>query len=165
MHAKRSIAWPHHIGGRATVPPPRPRLVFAREDESRTGKGISEPPRIMIVEDDFLVALEMEGALTHAGYMVVGVAITADEAIEMAKAKQPSLAVMDIRLAGSRDGVDAALDLYRLYGIRSIFASAHGDERVRKRALGAAPLGWLPKPYTMTSLIAAVRAALKQRDS
>ncbi|MCC7048317.1 MAG: response regulator [Alphaproteobacteria bacterium] len=134
--------------------------MFAREDDGRTGK--DSAPRILIVEDDFLVALEMEAALSEAGFAVVGVANTAAEATEMAKASQPALAVMDIRLAGVGDGIDAALAIYHLYRIRSIFASAHGDETVRARAIGAAPLGWLQKPYSMASLVGAVRRALME---
>jgi two-component system, response regulator PdtaR len=67
---------------------------------------------------------------------------------------------MDIRLAGKRDGIDAALQLFSKYGIRCLFASAHQDADVRIRAEAAKPLGWLPKPYTMLELVKTVRAAL-----
>jgi two-component system, response regulator PdtaR len=70
--------------------------------------------------------------------------------------------VMDIRLAGRRDGVDAAAELFRELGIRCIFATAHDDQRTRSRAEPFAPLGWLAKPYTMASLIDYVRRALRE---
>ena len=72
---------------------------------------------------------------------------------------------MDIRLAGDRDGIDTALELFRLHGIRCIFASAYSDQEARRRAAPAAPLGWLQKPYTMASLTAKVRAAVSELRS
>jgi FixJ family two-component response regulator len=69
---------------------------------------------------------------------------------------------MDVRLAGRRDGVEGALELLRLYGVRSIFATAHSDQEISRRAVPARPLGWLQKPYTMTSLIEAIDRALDE---
>ena len=116
--------------------------------------------RILIVEDDLLIATEMEAALTDAGFEITGIVTTGDEAIASACARAPDLAVVDIRLAGVRDGVNTALELFRSYGIRCIFASAYSDAQARRRAEPAAPLGWLNKPYTMTSLTDLARAAL-----
>ena len=75
------------------------------------------------------------------------------------------LVVMDIRLAGDRDGIDTALELFRSHGIRCIFASAYSDQEAQRRAAPAAPLGWLQKPYTMASLTAKVREALRELRS
>jgi two-component system, response regulator PdtaR len=72
------------------------------------------------------------------------------------------LAVMDIRLAGQRDGVDAALEMLKACGIRCVFATAHHDAETRARAEKAAPLGWLSKPYQLDSLISMVAAALAE---
>jgi DNA-binding NarL/FixJ family response regulator len=121
-------------------------------------------PRILIVEDDFFVALDLEAGLTDAGMKVVGPARTAEEAVALARAEKPLLAVMDIRLASARDGIDAALDLYRDFGIRSIFASAHADASFRKRAEPASPLGWLQKPYTVDAVVSTVRRAITTLD-
>ena len=97
-----------------------------------------------------------------AGYEIVGVVNSADEAERTALSEKPDLIVMDIRLVGRRDGIDAALEIYRKGGIRSIFATAHADARTRKRAEAAAPLGWLAKPYAMESLTAVVHTALAE---
>lgn len=118
--------------------------------------------RIFIIEDDLLVASEMEGALADAGFEVIGIVPTGQEAIEMARTQAPDLAVVDIRLAGDRDGVDTALELFREHGIRCVFASAYSDVDARQRAEAAAPLGWLQKPYTMASLSEVVQAAVRQ---
>jgi len=149
-----------HAG--ALEPPP---LVFSRAD---TSGGSEERPekshRILVVEDDFLIAIEIETALSEAGFAVAGIAATAEEALEMAGSRSPTLAVMDIRLAGKKDGVDAARDLFSRHGIRCILATAHGDQEVRRRAIPARPLAWLQKPYMAASLVEAVGKALRELD-
>src|SRR5687767_15691222 len=123
--------------------------------EPRSGEQPSpaSSPCILLVEDDFLVSMEMETGLEEAGYEVAGIAATAEDAVALAAERRPALVVMDIRLAGDRDGVDAALEIYRTLGIRSIFASAHGDARIRARAEPARPLGWVAKPYRVETLL------------
>lgn len=120
------------------------------------------PPRILVVEDDYFVALDLEGGLREAGMEVLGPVPTAEEALALAKAEHPLLAVMDIRLAGEKDGIDVAIELYRTLGIRCIFASAHADPPHRQRAAAAEPLAWVQKPYTIGALVAAVRQALPE---
>jgi DNA-binding NarL/FixJ family response regulator len=137
-------------------------FLLAPEDVAGRQTRTGEPDRILIVEDDLLIASEMEAALTEAGFEIVGVASTGEEAIELAGSRLPDLAVMDIRLAGDRDGVDTALELFRSLGVRSIFASAYSDQEVRRRAEPANPLGWLQKPYTTASLATMVRRAAKE---
>jgi two-component system, response regulator PdtaR len=118
--------------------------------------------RILIIEDDLLIASEMEAALSDAGFEVVGMVTTGEEALDLAARERPDLAVVDIRLAGTRDGVDTAIALFRSHGIRCIFASAYSDDEARRRAAPSAPLGWLQKPYSMVSLTTMVRAALTE---
>jgi two-component system, response regulator PdtaR len=148
----------------SAVPPYRPQLVFAREDSARPPKPAEHPARILIVDDDFLVADAIDRALSDAGFDVAGVAVSASEAIELAESQQPTLAVMDVRLAGEGDGIQAALEIFRKFGIRCIFATAHYDQDSRERAQPAMPLGWLQKPYSMRSLVNAVRDALRDLD-
>jgi DNA-binding NarL/FixJ family response regulator len=118
------------------------------------------PARILIVEDDYFVAIALEQDLADAGFEVVGIAVTAEEALRLADLHRPALAVMDIRLAGARDGIDAAVELRSRFGIGSIFATAHGDETTRARAKNAQPLGWLIKPYSAKTLLEMIRAVL-----
>jgi DNA-binding NarL/FixJ family response regulator len=116
--------------------------------------------RVLVVEDDYLVATQVESALSEAGFDVVGIAITADEAVRLAAAERPLFVIMDVRLRGQRDGIEAAIQLFQENGIRSLFATAHYDSRSRARAEAASPLGWLPKPYTMEAIVGwASRAA------
>jgi DNA-binding NarL/FixJ family response regulator len=120
---------------------------------------------ILIVEDDYLVALQAQGALAEAGFELLDVATSAEEAIRLAGNGKAGLVVMDVRLAGRRDGVDAAIELYRDHGIRCIFASAHYDPITKNRAEAAMPLGWLEKPYSAASLVAMVRRGLQELET
>ena len=144
---------------RSPTPPFRPRLVFSRDDAS-AGGGPSPAVRIMIVEDDYLVASQMSDSLADAGFEVAAVATSCEEAIGLARREKISFAIMDVRLAGKRDGVDCALELFTAHGIRCIFATAHADPHIKARAEPAKPLGWVQKPYSMASLIANVRKTL-----
>ena len=102
--------------------------------------------RVLITEDNWLVAAEWRAALEDAGYEVVGMAASADEALELCREESPDLILMDIRLLGDRDGIEAAQEARSLYEIPSVFVSAHDDSDVRRRAAEARPLGWITKP-------------------
>lgn len=117
-------------------------------------------PRLLVVEDEFLVGMELEDGLAEAGYEVAGVASSAEEAVMLAERERPLLVVMDIRLAGDRDGVDAAIEIRRRLDIPSLFASAHADSATLARAEAAAPLGWVVKPYRVSTIVEAVAHAL-----
>jgi len=128
--------------------------------DNPVGTDVSEPAKILIVEDDFLAASEIEDVLREAGYEIAGIADSAQAAAKLARSELPTLIIMDVRLIGRADGVDAALEIFRDTGIRCIFATAHYDESVRSRAQASDPLGWLKKPYAPHALIAMVRHAL-----
>jgi two-component system, response regulator PdtaR len=153
---------PHHLPPLRLAARLGPRHVFAPDDASGAGASRDAGPRVLIVEDDFLVSITVEAELVDAGFTVVGIATSAEQAIELAIAEAPHLVVMDIGLDGPRDGVDAAIEIFRQKGIRSLFASAYHDGDTRQRAEAAEPLGWLAKPYTMHALVVAVRAAMRK---
>jgi two-component system, response regulator PdtaR len=161
---KTAAAQPGRQSQSSAAQPGRPQLVFARDDGAGSDARPDAAERILVVEDDFLVAMQMESALVDAGFEVAGVAATGEDAIELAISERPHLVVMDIRLAGNRDGIDTALQLFADQGLRCIFATAHHDEQSRRRAAPAVPLGWLHKPYTMMSLVGMVRSALAELD-
>lgn len=136
------------------------RGTFAKDDDASAA---AMPERVLIVEDDYLVATELEATLVDAGFQVVGVASTADQAIRLARIQRPDLAIVDVRLIGQRDGVDAAVTMFNELGVRSIFATAHDDPDTRERAKAASPIAWLAKPYTPARLIPLIRGALLSR--
>jgi ABC-type uncharacterized transport system permease subunit/CheY-like chemotaxis protein len=105
--------------------------------------------------------MEIESVVEDGGHRVAGVATAADEAVRLAEVHRPALVLMDIRLRGPRDGIDAATEIRRSFGIRSLFVSAHTDPVTLKRAQLADPLGWLPKPFSGHQLAAALEAALR----
>src|SRR3954463_11442454 len=121
---------------------------------------LNVPAKVLIVEDDYLIGMQSEEALTSAGFAVIGPAATAEEAVALAINNQPAIIVMDIRLAGKRDGIDAAREIFEKLGIRCIFATAHDDAETRGRAAPYSPWSWLTKPYTMASLVALVSGIL-----
>ncbi len=138
----------------------RPPAVGSQTDDApEPTAGPSHPGRILIVEDDYMVALSNEWALTDAGFEIVAVVASGEEALVAAKQARPDLVLMDIRLAGHMDGIEAALAL-RSQGIPCIFASANSDPGTVARSEAAEPLGWIRKPFTDVALVAAIRKAM-----
>lgn len=117
--------------------------------------------RILIVEDEFIIAMAAEEALRSVGHDVIGPVTTCEDAIRCADEARPDLVVMDIRLASQRDGMDAAIEIRNRFGIGAIFTSANQDPIAIARAQDASPLGWLPKPYSLEQLIEIVSVALE----
>lgn len=142
-----------------TLPGPRerPRPLCSPHEPSAVCRG-DAPCSVLLVEDDFIVAGELEYWLQEAGFHVLGPAATADDAVRLAVETRPRVVVMDIRLAGVRDGIDAAIQIYRQVGIRSIFATAHSDPNTIERGKAANPLGWVSKPYSAATLIERINA-------
>ena len=154
-----SVSSGGHLGPHGvTVSATAPNVIETLAPAERAGA--NSPPRILIVEDDYFVAIDLEHRLQEAGFAVVGVATCFEEACELAASQKPVLALMDIRIAGARDGVETAIELQKLFRIPSIFATAHSDAVTRKRAEAARPAGWLQKPYSSSALLYAVRSAL-----
>jgi len=116
--------------------------------------------RVLIVDDEWLISTQIEQILTTAGFEVVGTAPDAASAIALADRERPDLVLMDIRLQGPVDGVEAAREIVGRFGIRSLFVSAHTDPGTITRTHAARPLGWLPKPFTQAELLQAVQTAL-----
>lgn len=112
--------------------------------------------RVAVVEDEPFVRLDIELALQTAGHHVVGAADTADGAVELARLQNPDIMIMDVRLQGERDGIDAAIEIWNRFGIRSVFASANLDAPLRARAAAANPLGFVDKPFMSSTLVAAL---------
>lgn len=116
--------------------------------------------QILVVEDNYFVALTIENALTDAGYRVLAVVDSGEAALESVAEARPDLVLMDIRLAGDLNGIDTAVALRR-QGIVSLFASAHFDEGIKARGAAARPAGWLVKPFSDAEVVDVVRLALR----
>src|SRR5262245_39974789 len=116
--------------------------------------------RILVVEDDRIVARDIEHQLTAAGYTVVGRTARGEEAIEFAVTMRPDLVLMDRRLDGEMDGIDAAMLIRERCRIPVIFLTAYADEETVRRASLAEPFGYLLKPFEESQLRTAVEIAL-----
>ena len=117
--------------------------------------------KVLIVEDEFFISLNTEMMLAALGHVVVGVAVSADQAVTMAEREGPDVILMDIRLIGARDGIDAATEIRNRFDIPSIFVTANSDPQTRMRSHAARPLGFLEKPLTEQRLRAGL-AKLRQ---
>lgn len=115
--------------------------------------------RIVIVEDDVFIRLDLATHLRGAGHSVVGTAASAIEAVQVTERERPDLVLMDVRLIGDRDGIEAATEIWQRFAIRSLFVSANLDEAARAKAAAANPAGFVEKPFTPGSLLDAVAAA------
>ena len=102
---------------------------------------------ILIVEDDRLVAEDLELALTGFGYRVTGTADSAAEAVRQIEEQPPDLVLMDIRLRGEGDGIAAADWIRQHQGIPVIYLSAYADEPTLQRAKATLPFGFIVKPF------------------
>jgi DNA-binding NarL/FixJ family response regulator len=114
--------------------------------------------RIVVVEDEIFIRLDLMTHLGTAGHAIVGTADCADVALTTVERERPDIVLMDVRLPGEKDGIDAALEIWRRFRIRSLFVSANLDAAARARAAAANPVGFLEKPFTRTHLLAAVLA-------
>jgi signal transduction histidine kinase len=118
------------------------------------------PKRIMVVEDEGIVALDIQSKLESKGYEVPAVLATGEDAIDRAGELQPDLILMDIQLAGELDGTQAAERIHELYDIPVVYLTAFSDERTLNRAKNAEPFGYMLKPFEEKKLHTTIEIAL-----
>ncbi len=118
--------------------------------------------RVLIVEDEVIVALELQSHLENLGYEVVGSVTSGEEAVLHADALQPDLVLMDVRLSGKMDGIEAARQIRARYEVPIIFLTAFGDEQTLERAKAVGPFGYLLKPFEERDLFATIEVALSK---
>jgi two-component system cell cycle sensor histidine kinase/response regulator CckA len=116
--------------------------------------------KILLVEDEGVVALDIEQRLTQLGYAVVGTADTAEGALALARAGEPDLVLMDIRIRGGLDGIDLARDLGTRFELPVVFLTGNADEATLRRAVEAEPYGYVLKPFELRTLEATLQTAL-----
>ncbi len=114
--------------------------------------------KVLIVEDEFIVANDLRLTLKQAGYDVTGIAISAEEADEYIKKSKPDLVLLDIRLEGKQSGIDLARKL-KEENIAFIFLSANSDQKILEQAKQTDPYGFLVKPFREKDLLIALEIA------
>lgn len=115
--------------------------------------------RIMLVEDEKVVAADIQECVKGLGYEVVGAAVTGTDALRLAAATLPDLVLMDIKLKGVLDGIDVAGALYDQFKIPVVYLTAHADAEILERAKQTAPSGYVLKPFDDRTLRAAIELA------
>ncbi|NQU66277.1 MAG: response regulator [SAR324 cluster bacterium] len=119
-----------------------------------------EKVRILIVEDEAIIAMELESQLQSLGYKVTSVVDTGEKAIKKAEIDKPDLMLMDIRLKGEMDGIDVAKIIRNRFGIPVIFSTAYLDQERIERAKIAMPFGYVLKPIQERDLKVTLEMAL-----
>lgn len=118
--------------------------------------------RILVVEDEALVAENLRRCLNDLGYSVAGIADTAAEALGLAREHKPDLVLSDIQIRGREDGTSAARTLSRELDIPVVFLTAHADDATIQRARLSGPFGYVVKPYSERDLRIAIEVALER---
>jgi PAS domain S-box-containing protein len=122
--------------------------------------GETASPRILIVEDEALIALDLKMRLIQFGYTVLGHVFSAAKALPLIEQDYPDLVLMDIVTQGPLDGIEAAEIIRSRWGIPIIFTTAYADRERLKRAKLAYPFGYLLKPYQDRDLQVTIEMAL-----
>jgi signal transduction histidine kinase len=120
---------------------------------------------ILIVEDEIIIARELEDILHNLGHQVCGFAATAVDAIQKAQECRPDLVLMDIQLRGEDDGIQAAEKIKKLYNIPLIYVTAYADQQILDRAKITEPFGYILKPVEPRNLEVAIAIALYKHQA
>ena len=115
--------------------------------------------RVLVVEDETIIARDIVMQLVDLGCEPLGPAVTGEQAIEMAGLLRPELVLMDIQLGSAMDGITAAQSIRDQYGLPTLFLSAFTESGSLARAQRAEPAGYLSKPFTETDFSAAIEKA------
>ena len=108
--------------------------------------------KILIVEDETIVALDIKSAIKKLGFEVTDLVTNHDDAISSVKTKKPNMILMDINLENSKDGIQTAIDIQKIENIPIIYLTAFTDDATVQRAIQTNPIGYLIKPFKREEL-------------
>ncbi len=135
-------------------------------DSSAISPAPARPLRVLIVEDETLTSLFLQGVLKGLGYAVSGIAPSLRTALAIAAGTPSDLAIVDVGLAGDGgDGIDTAAALFERHGIRSVLMTGATFAEFADRIQTARPLGLLEKPYSEKDVEDAMNGAVRQLAS
>lgn len=117
-------------------------------------------PRVLIVDDEQIVAMDLSRIVRHLGYEVVAMAASAAEALTLAAEHQPDVVLMDINLESGGSGIDAAREIREHWRTPIVFATAYHDEETLTRATLTQPFGYVVKPFEEREVKTALALAL-----
>jgi PAS domain S-box-containing protein len=119
--------------------------------------------RVLVVEDETIVAMDLAATLRRLGYTVAAVVASGEAAVEIAPEVKPDVVLMDVRLQGAMDGIEAARLIHERHDIPIVFLTAHADIDTVERSKSSAPYGYLIKPFDDRDLPRAIDLALQRR--
>jgi PAS domain S-box-containing protein len=117
-------------------------------------------PAVFIVEDESIVANDIQDALQHLGYEVTGMARSGETALEKIGEAKPDIILMDIRLAGKMDGIETAAKIRTTRAVPVVYLTANSDTPVLERAKATEPYGYILKPFDERDLKSTIEIAL-----
>ena len=117
--------------------------------------------QIMIVEDEAIVSMDLRCKLEAMGYSVLAEIGSGAEAVDAADRLHPDMVLMDIRLSGEMDGIDAAGEIRSRFNIPVVYLTSHADEDTLARAKRTEPSGYILKPFFDAELRAVVEMAIQ----
>ena len=123
---------------------------------------ISPGLRALIIEDEALIAEELRGRLSGLGFKVIGTVDSADEGVAIATRERPDLVLMDIRLRGRKDGVDACHEIREHVDVPIVYLTAYSDKRTVERAMQTEYDGFILKPFHRHELQSTIAVALER---
>jgi CheY-like chemotaxis protein len=116
--------------------------------------------KILVVEDEAIIAMDIQSILRKIGYVDSEVVFSGEESIEKVAARRPHLVLMDIKLKGRMDGIQAAKLIFHEYQVPVVYITAFGDENTIKKANGSARFGYITKPFEESELQSTIQNAL-----
>jgi CheY-like chemotaxis protein len=116
--------------------------------------------RILVVEDEHIVAMGIKKMLKNLGYTVTGVASSGKDAISKAESTFPDVVLMDIMLKGDMDGVEAAKEIRERFDVPVVYLTAYSDNKILERAKKTEPFGYIVKPFDEKDLHSSIEVAL-----
>jgi chemotaxis response regulator CheB len=116
--------------------------------------------RLVIVEDERIVAMNLEHRLRELGYEIIGSFSSAEECLDMVRRTMPDIVLMDIKLSGKMKGTEAARILWEQYQIPVVYLTAYADNRTLDEAKLSMPYGYVVKPFRPEQIHAAIQLAL-----
>jgi PAS domain S-box-containing protein len=120
--------------------------------------------KILIVEDEAIIACDLQNSLTGMGYAVAGIAVSGSEAIEMTHRCKPDVVLMDIILHGDMDGTAAGELILQRHHTPVVYVTSHSDYPTRCRATRTAPYGYVVKPFNEQELQTTIEIALRRQE-
>jgi CheY-like chemotaxis protein/DNA-binding PadR family transcriptional regulator len=116
--------------------------------------------RILVVDDEAIITMQLEERLTVMGYTVAGMAASGEDAVEKARSIRPDLVLMDIVMPGRMNGIEAAKIVTKELDIPVVFVTSYADDTIIKKAKSARPYGYIVKPFNELEIKAAIEVAL-----